>query len=179
MGGTPTGPERSPDTGGSPNTGTAAEEPVNTPSLRNCERTELPKPSRTDGGLQPRSYPEYPGSFNRSELEEYATSFEKSYRHNDFLRTSPAEYDELTVRSGVADVSETGRKFQMRVEGTILFSDEERTTDSTATPYPSGRAPFVAWFLFDEEFALRDGRDTGYTDDLAPDFSNADVIVCP
>ena len=161
------------------NTETDAEGAVNEPTLTDCEPSELPQSSQTQGGLQPKSYPEYPNSFEKDDLKDYAISFENSYRNNKFLANYPQEYDELTIQSGIEKISETEQGYQMRIEGILLFSDEKQPTKSTATPYPSGRIPFVTWFYFDEDFVLRDGRDTGYTKSLEPDFKYAEAIVCP
>jgi hypothetical protein len=163
----------------STNTETDAEETVNEPTLTDCEPSELPQPSQTQGNLQPKSYPEYPNSFEKDDLKDYAISFENSYRNNKFLTNSPQEYDELIIQSGIEKISEIKQGYQMRIEGTLLFSDVKQPAKSTATSYPSGRVPFVTWFYFDEDFVLRDGRDTGYTKSLEPDFKYAEVIVCP
>ena len=162
----------------STNTETDAEGTVNEPTLTDCEPSELPQPSQTQGDLQPKSYPEYPNSFEKDDLKDYAISFENSYRNNEFLTNYPQEYEQLIIQSGIEKISEIKQGYQVRIEGTFLFSDEKQPTKSTATPYPSGRAPFVTWFYFDEDFVLRDGRDTGYTESLEPDFKYAEVIVC-
>ena len=163
----------------STNTETDVEETVHEPALTDCEPSELSQPSQTQGDLRSKSYLEYPNSFEKDDLKDYAISSENSYRNSIFLTNFPQKYDELTIQSGIEKISEIKQGYQMRIEGTPLFSDEKQPTKSTATSYPSSRASFVAWFCFDEDFVLRDGRDTGYTKSLEPDFKNAEVTVCP
>lgn len=176
---TPAGPTSSTDTVGTTKTDVVPDGAVNTPSLADCDPSDVPDPTQAAGDLKPKTYPEYPDNFEKSEIKKYAVSFEKSYRNNKFLTESPNEYDELTIHSGIEAISEHEQSYLMRIEGTVLFSDEKQPTESTATRYPSGRSPFVTWFYCDEDFVLRDGRDRGYTDSLEPNFENAEILVCP
>jgi hypothetical protein len=160
-------------------TETAVTASVETPAPGECAPASPPTPAETDGGLEPMSYPEYPDSLTRASAPTFVEEYERSYRHNEFLAEHfDSGYDQLLVHLGVENVTEREGGYLVRVDGGRLFADDERSKTATETPRPSGRIPFVTWFLLSDRFALRSSVDRGLPDDADPDFSGAETIFC-
>lgn len=158
---------------------TAATENVETPAPGECAPASPPTPAETDGGLEPMSYPEYPGTLAKASASAFVEEYERAYRHNEFLAEHPdSGYDQLLVDIGVENVAEREDGYLVRVDGERLFADDERSKTATGTPRPSGRIPFVTWFLLSDRFALRSGVDRGLPDDADPNFSAAETVFC-
>lgn len=158
---------------------TATATDFETPQPGECDPRNPPTPDPTVDGLEPRSYPAFPDFITAGTAVSFAENFERAYRHNAFVEEhADTGYDELQVLLGAELVDERDVEYVVRVDGELLFADEERPETATETPYPTGTVPFVTWYFLADRFALRKGVDRGLPDDAAPDFTGADVVVC-
>lgn len=113
---------------------------------------ELPRPTPTAEGLEPRAYPDAPESLAAETAREFAADFERASRYNRFLAEGfVGGTDTVIVNAGVPDgfLMEDGDGYLAGVNATIATEDNRRpTTTATVTPTqaPSYDDEFAAWY---------------------------------